>query len=139
MTFQPGQSGNPEGRPRGARNKTTLAVEALLDGDAETITRKAIELAKAGDLTAIRLCLERLCPPRRDRPVMFDLPVLETAADALKASASIANAVAGGELTPAEAAELSKVVDSFTRAFEMHEFEHRLRELEKRLGQEGSR
>jgi Family of unknown function (DUF5681) len=52
--FEPGQSGNPAGRPKGSRNKATLAVEALLDGEAEEITRKAIELAKKGDLAAIR-------------------------------------------------------------------------------------
>ena len=61
MTFKPGTSGNPSGKPAGARNKTTLAVEALLDGEAEDLTRKAIELAKAGDMTALRLCLDR-CP-----------------------------------------------------------------------------
>ena len=54
--FQPGQSGNPKGRPPGSRNKTTMAVEGLLDGDAEAITRKAIEKAKGGDATMIRLC-----------------------------------------------------------------------------------
>jgi Family of unknown function (DUF5681) len=69
--FQPGQSGNPNGRPPGSRNKSTLAVEALLDGEAEVLTRKAIELAKAGDLVALRLCLDRVCPPRKDRPVNF--------------------------------------------------------------------
>lgn len=72
--FQKGQSGNPAGRPRGARNKATLAAEALLDGEAETITRKAVEHAKAGDPWAVRLCLERVLPARRDRPVNFQLP-----------------------------------------------------------------
>ena len=67
MTFKPRQSGNSYGRPRGARNKATIAAEALLDGEAEAITRKAIELAKTGDITAIRLCLERIIPARRDR------------------------------------------------------------------------
>jgi hypothetical protein len=51
MPFQPGQSGNRAGKRKGTRNKVTLAVEALLDGEAETLTRKAIELAKAGDLS----------------------------------------------------------------------------------------
>ena len=58
--FQPGQSGNPAGKPKGARNKTTLAVEALLDGEAEALTRKAIERALEGDSVALRLCLERI-------------------------------------------------------------------------------
>jgi hypothetical protein len=68
--FHTGQSGNPNGRPKGARNKATLAAEALLDGEAEAITRKAIEL----DITAIRLCLERIIPARRDRVAAFTLP-----------------------------------------------------------------
>jgi Family of unknown function (DUF5681) len=66
--FEPGTSGNPAGRPRGSRNKTTMAAEALLDGEAEGITRKAIEKALEGDMGALRLCLERVLPPRRDRP-----------------------------------------------------------------------
>jgi Family of unknown function (DUF5681) len=75
MPFQPGLSGNPAGKPKGTRNKTTLAVEAPLDGEAETLTRKAIELAKAGDLAALRVCLDRIAPPRKDRPVLFELPL----------------------------------------------------------------
>jgi hypothetical protein len=66
----------PCGRSRRQRNKTTLAVEALLDGEAETLTRKAIELAKAGDLAALRVCLDRIAPPRKDRPVLFELPAI---------------------------------------------------------------
>ena len=90
--FRKGQSGNPSGRPRGARNKTTLAVEALLDGEAEALTRKAIERAKEGDSVALRLCLERILPPRKDRPVSFALPKMESAADAGKASTAILTA-----------------------------------------------
>ena len=87
--FKPG---NP-GRPKGARHKTTLAIEALLDGEAEALTRRAIELALEGDLIALRLCLERICPPRKDRPVTFGLSKLETAADAKNAAAAVIAAV----------------------------------------------
>jgi Family of unknown function (DUF5681) len=118
MTFKSGQSGNPEGRPKGARNKATVAAERLLDGEAEALTRKAIDLAKQGDTTALRLCIERILPTRKDRPVSFDMPRIETVADSVKAAAAIASAVADGELTPMEAAELSKVVDGYTRAVE---------------------
>ena len=72
--FQPGVSGNPASRPKGAKNKSTLAAEALLDGEAEALTRKAVEMALGGDTVALRLCLERLMPPRRDRPVAVPLP-----------------------------------------------------------------
>ena len=70
--FKPGQSGNPAGKPKGTRNKATLAVEALLDGEAEELTRKAIELAKTGDIPALRICLDRILPPRKDRPLNLD-------------------------------------------------------------------
>ena len=75
--FKPGQSGNPNGRPKGSRHKTTLAIETLLDGEGEEITRKAIDLAKGGDLGAIRICLDRLAPPRKDRHIEFSLPAME--------------------------------------------------------------
>jgi hypothetical protein len=128
--FQKGQSGNPSGRPKGARNKTTLALEALLDGEAEAITRKAVEMALEGDVTAMRLCMDRILPPRKERPIMFSMPKMETAADAVKASAALVDAVAAGDITPSEAGELSKLVDGFTKAVELHEIQQRLDKLE---------
>ena len=128
--FQKGQSGNPGGRPKGARNKATLAMEVLLDGEADRLTRKAVEMALAGDTTALRLCLERIMPARKDRPVTFALPKLETAADAVKATAALVEAVAAGDLTPSEAAELSKLVEGFTRAADLHDIQARLEKLE---------
>src|ERR687897_1987889 len=119
--FKPG---NP-GRPPGSRNKTTRAIDALFDGEAEALTRKAIELAKAGDLVALRLCLDRICPPRKDRPVSFALPELSTAADAKLAASALVKAVADGELTPGEASELGRLLDAFTRVLDAAEFEAR--------------
>jgi Family of unknown function (DUF5681) len=83
--FQRGQSGNPNGKPKGVRNRATLAAEALLDGEAEALTRKAIEMAMAGDVTALKLCLERLVPPRKERPLSFALPPFASAEDTAKA------------------------------------------------------
>lgn len=103
---------------------------AELDGEAEALTRKAVTMALAGDMTALRLCMERIYPARKDTPVCFDMPELETAADAMKAMAAIMAAVASGDLTPAEANELGKLVDTFTRAIEAHELDERLRRLE---------
>lgn len=130
--FQPGQSGNPSGRKPGSRNWATLAAEQLLDGEAEALTRKAVEMALAGDGTALRLCLERLLPARKDRPVRFTLPPLSTAADAAKAVGAIVEAVAAGDLTPGEAAELGKLVEAYTKTLEATEFEARLAALEER-------
>ena len=77
MTFIKGQSGNPAGRPPGARNKATLAMEELLDGETDKLTRMAIEKAVTGDTAALRLCMDRIMPRRRDRPVQFTLPRIE--------------------------------------------------------------
>ena len=128
--FKKGQSGNPNGRPRGARNKTTVAAEALLDGDAEAITSKAIELAKDGDTTAMRLCLERIVPPRRDRRIEFGMRAIESVTDAVGAAADIVGAMSGGQISPSEASELMRVVDSFARIVQVSDHEARLRQLE---------
>ena len=133
--FKPGQSGNPAGKPKGARHKITFAIDALLDGDAERLTRKAIEMALAGDGTAMRLCLDRLAPPRRDRHAPFALPKLETVGDAKAAAGAIVQAVAAGEITPSEATEMSKLVENFTRVLEATEFEARIEALERKASQ----
>ena len=129
--YKKGQSGNPRGRPKGARNKTTLVVEALLDGEAEVITRKAIEKAKAGDMTAIRLCLDRLAPPVKNRPVHFTFPQMEKAADAVTAASTIVEAVAAGALTPCEAGDVMKIVDIYTRTLQAADIEVRVEQLER--------
>jgi hypothetical protein len=131
--FKPGQSGNPAGKPKGTRNATTLAMEALLDGESATLTRKAIELAKAGDMQALRLCLDRILPPRKDRPVTFTLPAIASAKDALSALSALLTAVSSGELTPSEAAEVGKLVDGYVKATETNELAERLERLEKMM------
>jgi hypothetical protein len=105
-------------------------MEALLEGEAEVIARKAVEMAKEGDTTAIRLCMDRLLPARKDRHVPFALPKLETPGDAVRATAALMEAVASGELTPSEAGELSKLVEGFTRAADLHDIQARLEKLE---------
>jgi hypothetical protein len=128
---RPFEPGNP-GRPKGARNRVTLAAEALLDGEAEELTRRAIELAKAGDVTALRLCLDRILPARRDRPVSFSLPAIETASDASRAIGAILAAVAAGDVTPGEAEAVAKIVETHIRTLEASDFERRLVALEGR-------
>ena len=129
--FKTGQSGNPGGRPKGALNKATLATQALLDGEAEALTRKAVELAKDGNPMALRLCLERLLPPRRDRPISFTLPKIKGAEDLLQALNAILEAVAGGEITPAEGQTLTAMLDAYRKGLETTDLEARITALEK--------
>jgi len=104
-------------------------MESLLADDAEAIGRKAIAMAKQGDMAAIRLCMDRLAPVRKGEPVAFELPPLDKPADSV-AAAEIVAAVAAGELTPSEAAELAKVIDVYVRAIATKGFDERLTKLE---------
>jgi len=125
-TFGPG---NP-GKPKGTRHKATQAALALLDGEAEALTRQAVTMALGGDTTALRLCLERIAPPRRDAPATFDLPRMETARDAAKAAGAVLGAVADGDLTPTEGAHIMALVETYRRTLETTELEARLAALE---------
>jgi hypothetical protein len=127
----PFKKGNP-GRPRGSRHKTTLAIQALLDGEGEALTRKAVEMALAGDTVALRLCLDRIAPPRKDSPVRFDLPPMESAASASAAMGAVLAGVARGDLTPGEGGAIAALVEGYRKALETTELEARLRALEEK-------
>jgi Family of unknown function (DUF5681) len=128
--FKRGTSGNPRGRPKGQRNKATMAIEELLDGEAEGLARKVIEKGLGGDMAALRLCLERLLPPRRERPLAFDLPKIESAKDAQAASSAILAACAAGDLSPSEATAVMELVSAYVRMLQETELEARIVALE---------
>ncbi|MDL2216971.1 DUF5681 domain-containing protein [Desulfovibrio sp. OttesenSCG-928-M14] len=128
--FQPGQSGNPAGRPKSALNKATMAAQVLLDGEAEALTRKAVELALEGNIQALKLCLERLLPPVKERPVSLKLPALTGANDLPKLTEALLAAVGSGKLTIGEAAGLSTLAANHGKALECAELEKRIAALE---------
>jgi len=137
-TFAKGNSINPAGRPKGSLNKSTMAALAIMEADAETISRKAVELALGGDLTAIRIVLDRLVAPRRDRPVEIALPKIVAASDLVAAASAIVEAITEGAVTPSEAAALSTAVTGVAKAVETYEIAERLSKLEELLGVTGS-
>jgi hypothetical protein len=128
--FEPGRSGNPAGRPRGSRNRSTLALEAIFEGEAEALSRRAIAMALDGDGPAMKLCLDRLLSPRRDRSITFDLPAINSAADLPKATEAMLRAVASGEITPSEAADIGKAVSAHIEAITAADLSARLARLE---------
>jgi multidrug efflux pump subunit AcrA (membrane-fusion protein) len=130
---KPFERGNP-GRPLGARHRVTRAVEALLEGQHEALTKKAIDKALEGDSVALRLCLDRLCPPRRDAPISIQLPPVRTAADAVEASAAVLAAVAAGEVTPDEGGRIMALLVSHKSIVEVGDLEARVVALEERAG-----
>ena len=117
------------GRPKGSRNKATLAIESLLQGQAEALTQTAVKKALEGDSMALRLCMERIAPAPKDQPVSFSLPKMHNALDASEA-ARVLTAVSEGELTPIEATRVMGLIDSYRRTLELTEIEERLQALE---------
>ena len=130
--WKKGQSGNPAGMPKGTRHRATMLAEKFMEDEAEDIVRAVVNAAKAGDPTAMRLCIDRLAPLRKGRPITFDLPDIETASDITKAFCMIAKAMAAGGLTPDEAGTVATVIEAHRKAIETAEFEERLRRLEAR-------
>ena len=123
-------SAGNSGRPRGSRNKATLAIEGLLQGQAEAFTQTALTKALEGDSVALRLCMDRIAPPPKDAAVTFSMPTMSNALDAAEAAGSVLRAVSEGELTPTEATRVMGLIDSYRRTLELTEIEQRLQALE---------
>jgi hypothetical protein len=136
--WKPGQSGNPAGKPKGARHRATLVAEQLIDGSGELLVKKCLEMALGGDAAAMRLVMERLCPPRRERPVNLAMPKINVASDLIAAASAVAEAAADGEITPGEAASLSALVANTAKAVETFELADRLAKLEEQMAAKGS-
>ncbi len=128
--WQKGQSGNPAGRPKGARNRTTRLAEALVSDEAEKIIRATIDAALQGEVSAQRALLDRLLPPLRDRPLTIDLPDLDGAGGITDAMARVLAAVASGDLTPSEGQAMAALIEAHRRAVETAELEARIAALE---------
>ena len=132
--FKKGQSGNPKGRKQGSRSKATILAEQLLDSEVKELVNECIKMAKAGDSTAMKICMDRLIPPRKDRPISLILPQIETIEDAANAMKSVANAVSGGQVTPLEGQVLSAMIENYRKVVETFDHELRLAELERTAG-----
>ena len=123
-------SAGNSGRARGSRNKATLAIEGLLESQAEALTQTAVTKALEGDSMALRLCMERIAPAPKDQAVSFSLPNMNNALAASEAAGSVLTAVSKGELTPIEATHVMGLIDSYRRTLELTEIEERLQALE---------
>jgi Family of unknown function (DUF5681) len=133
-----GVSGNPKGMPKGTRHHATRLAEQLIDDQGELLVKKCVEMALAGDAAAMRLVMERLCPPRRERPVNLSMPKINAASDLIAAASALTEAAADGEITPGEAASLSQLVANTAKAVETFELADRLARLEERISAKGS-
>jgi hypothetical protein len=129
-TFRKGVSGNPKGRPAGSRHTVSLTAEAIIAGEAEALTRQVIQQALGGDAQALRMCLDRIYPPPKERPVNVLLPTVEGLADHPKAIGALLEAMATGELTPREAWPFAKLLEAHASAAGLAELDQRIAALE---------
>ena len=132
--WEQGQSGNPYGRPKGSLNKATLASLAILEGEAEAITRKAIELTTSGDIQAIRLCVERLVPRAKEVPLSVHIPPIRSPVDTTQTISQLIEKLASGELLPSEVESICRVLEQYRKQYETTELEERLNKLEELYG-----
>jgi Family of unknown function (DUF5681) len=129
---RPFQRGNP-GRPRGSKNRTTRLLEELMVGEGEKLTRKVVELALAGNVKCLQLCLDRLMPQRAGRAVDFTLPAVNDANDIVVAMAALTTAVNDGRLTAEEAGQLVHILNGYAKALEIYGFATRIAALESQI------
>src|SRR5260370_20058554 len=124
----PFQSGNTfgRGRQRGSRNKATIALQEMLDGHGESITRKCALLALKGEPTALRLCMERLIPPRKEHPVISKLPAATTATEVAAAVDAVLQGVARGQLTPVGRQMIAAILESTRKAIQTEAHDARI-------------
>jgi hypothetical protein len=127
---------NP-GRPPGSKNKTTKMLEELFEGEAEDLTRKMIELAKAGNPRCLEYCLDRLLPQRRGEPINLELPKIDCVEDVATAKAAVVRAVSNGTVTPEQASHVSRLLDSYAEAIAASDFAVRLERVESVLKMQG--
>ena len=128
--FQKGVSVNPSGMPKGTRHRSTLLAERLLVDEIHDICASVIAEAKKGNIQAAKIILDRVLPSRRDRVIDVQLPKLQTVDDAVKAMSTIINAIGSGDITPSEGEAMSRAVDTFIKAIQVHDIEKRVSMLE---------
>jgi len=128
--WRKGQSGNPRGRPKGSRNTATLLAIAAMEGELSAVVRVVIDAAKAGDMAAARLVVDKLVPATRERPLSIILPDVASAGDCSTAQAKVLAAVAEGDLLPGEGAALSGLVENHRRSLETRDLAERLAAIE---------
>jgi hypothetical protein len=124
--FVPGVSGNPAGKKPGTRNRKTVLMEALRDGEDIAVARVVIDKALAGDAVAARFCLGLLSPKPRGRAIALDLSEDARAGDVVAAFDATLAAMACGDITPDEALIITRVLDGRRRALETLALERRV-------------
>ncbi len=129
MSFKPGKSGNPAGRPKGIKDRRVVLREKLLP-HADQLIEMVTTYAKSGDMAAMKIVMDRIIPPLKEEPIHVTIPKIESAADCTQAQAAVVNAVAAGELLPSEGQTMSNLIEAQRRAFETTELAQQMQQIQ---------
>lgn len=127
--YQAGKSGNPNGRPKGAKDKR-VALREMLHPHAQNLLDTAVRLALGGDTAALRICMDRLVAPVREEAIRVTVPKIAGPDDCTKAQANVLSAVAAGEMLPSEGQCLSALIEALRKSYETSELSKRLAAVE---------
>ena len=129
--FQKGVSGNPAGRRKGVQNKLSRKVVERIANNRDALLDVLVAKALDGDMAAMKLCIERLCPPQKEFPLpALTLPEMEGAEDLPRATAALLKAAASGGVTPSALAAMSAAVKAHIEAVQTADLAERIRKLE---------
>jgi len=130
VKFAKGQSGNPQGRPRGIKDKRILFAE-ILDSHKDTLFDKALELALAGNEQMLKLLLDRILPAKpRDNP----LPKIEGLdGNIVEQCNKVMSLIADGTITPDEGNSLLFALTTKMRLVELNDLFDKLEGLKKMI------
>ena len=127
-----------KGRPKGSRNKVTIAAENIFEAESEAIARKAIKMAQEGNPAMIRLILERLVPIKKSAPIKLKgLPIATKGSEVPKMTSFIIDAIATGKISPIDGEALSRIAEKHMEALKGGDLEARVAVLEERLPKSG--
>jgi hypothetical protein len=135
---RPFKQGNP-GRPPGSKNKVTRMLDELVENEGENLTRKIIELAKAGDVRCLLWGVDRLLPKRPDEPINLELPKIDRVQDIAPAMAAVARAASNGTITTEQACRIVSVLNSCGSALTAADFAVRLEKVESVVEMQGKK
>jgi len=135
MRFKKGVSGNPAGKPRGAKDKRT-ELRALLQPQAAALVDKAVGMALAGDATALRICIDRIIPPIRARDEAVEIGTFTGSLS--ERGSAVLRALAEGRVTPSEAATLMSAISSQAKLIETDDLQRRIEALEAGVNRVGA-
>lgn len=131
--FIKGQSGNPNGRPKGSLNKATNIIKKIFESDIEKISQKIVKMAQEGDIQAMKIIIERLFAPRKENYLNFDISLINNSSSLVRAGNDIVKAISESQLTISEGKELFLMLESIRKNIETENLEKRLKKLETQI------